>query len=44
MEARSALYGNPKNIAVAGAAVGIGGVDLPAPVLLEEIDRLLEVL
>jgi pyruvate ferredoxin oxidoreductase alpha subunit/2-oxoisovalerate ferredoxin oxidoreductase alpha subunit len=43
MEAKAALYGSGKNIAVSGAAVGIGGQDLPVSALLETIHGLLEV-
>ena len=43
MEARSALYGCGKNIKVVGGSVGLGGVDLTVSLLLNEVNRLLEV-
>jgi hypothetical protein len=43
MEARSALYECGKNIKVLGGSVGLGGVDLTVSLLLNEINRLLEV-
>jgi pyruvate ferredoxin oxidoreductase alpha subunit/2-oxoisovalerate ferredoxin oxidoreductase alpha subunit len=42
MEARAALYGSGKDIRVMGAAVGLGGEDLPASALAEEVRRLWE--
>ncbi|MCL2663892.1 MAG: pyruvate ferredoxin oxidoreductase [Oscillospiraceae bacterium] len=43
MEARSALYESDKKIRVLGGSVGLGGVDLTVSVLLNEVNRLLEV-
>jgi pyruvate ferredoxin oxidoreductase alpha subunit/2-oxoisovalerate ferredoxin oxidoreductase alpha subunit len=42
MEARAALYDCGKDIRVIGAAIGLGGEDLPASVLTEEIRKLWE--
>ena len=44
MEARSALYGDPKQIKIAGVSLGIGGEDLPSKILTAKAQELLEVL
>jgi len=43
MEARSALYDCCNGIRVVGSSVGLGGMDLTVSVLLDEVNRLLEV-
>lgn len=42
MEARSVFYDSGKAVKIAGASVGIGGVDLPAAMLTEKALALLE--
>ena len=43
MEARSALYDCCNGIRIVGSSVGLGGMDLTVSVLLDEVNRLLEV-